>query len=87
MSATKDNLIDQMNNMKEKTCVEFLLGVKHKAKEIKDTGYICTNYFNGKDGLGTCNTSCQYWNDDNECVCAKGSKNWDGIKITPLCNK
>ncbi len=79
MSKTTDKAIDQQNSKEEETCVELLLGVKHKAKEIKDTGYICTNYFKGKDGLGTCNTGCQHWNDDNECVTAKGSKNWDGI--------
>jgi len=63
-----------------KTILETLIGIKHKANINKDTGYICTNYFKGKDGLGTCNTACQYWNDDNECLAAKGSKNWDGIE-------
>jgi hypothetical protein len=43
----------------------------------KDTGYICTAYFRGKDGLGTCNTGCQWWDDKTECVAAKGSKFYD----------
>ena len=63
---------------KDTSCAELLTGRKHKAKEERDTGYTCTTYFRGKDGKGTCNTGCQWWNDDNECPCAKGSKNYDG---------
>ena len=40
------------------------------------TGYECTNYFRGKDGLGTCDTECQWWQEG--CPCAKGSTKWDG---------
>lgn len=43
---------------------------------MSKTGYICTAYFKGKDGLGTCDTNCQWWN--NGCPCAKGSDKWDG---------
>ena len=57
---------------------ELTTGRKHKAKEIRNTGYICTAYFGGKDGKGTCCTECQWWNDDDECPCAKGSKSYDG---------
>ena len=42
------------------------------------TGYICTNYFRGKDGQGTCDTECQWWKDG--CVCAKGSDKWDKLE-------
>lgn len=41
-----------------------------------NTGFECTNYFRGKDGLGTCDTECQWWK--GSCPCAKGSKEWDG---------
>ena len=41
-----------------------------------ETEYICTAYFRGKDGLGTCDTECQWWN--GSCPCAKGSEAWDG---------
>jgi len=41
------------------------------------TGYECTSYFKGIDGLGTCDTECQWWH-DGACPCAKGSKSWDG---------
>jgi hypothetical protein len=40
-------------------------------------GYECTAYFRGIDGLGTCDTDCQWWF-DGACPCAKGSKLWDG---------
>jgi len=69
--------------MKQETDIsiaEFLTGRKHKAKKIRDTGYICTAYFKGRDGQGTCSTKCQWWNDDDECPVAKGSKNYDGLK-------
>lgn len=38
--------------------------------------FICTAYFRGDDGLGHCNTDCQWWN--GGCPCAKGSNDWDG---------
>jgi len=41
------------------------------------TEYICTTYFQGIDGLGACDDKCQWWRKDG-CVCAKGSKKWDG---------
>jgi len=41
------------------------------------TGYECTCYFKGIDGLGNCDDECQWWIKDG-CVCAKGSKLWDG---------
>jgi len=41
------------------------------------TGYECTAYFKGRDGKGTCDTECQWWN-DGACPCAKGSMRWDG---------
>lgn len=41
------------------------------------TGYECTAYFKGIDGLGTCDDECQWWIEEG-CVCAKGSKSWDG---------
>ena len=63
---------------KDISCAELLTGRKHKSKETRDTGYICTMYFKGRDGLGTCCTDCQWWNDDEECPCAKGSKHYDG---------
>ena len=44
-------------------------------------GFICTAYFKGKDGMGTCDTKCQWWN--NGCVMAKGSKKWDGKNSSP----
>ena len=43
----------------------------------KETGYECTAYFKGSDGLGTCDTGCQWWTDDG-CPAAKGSESWDG---------
>ena len=42
------------------------------------TGYICTNYFRGIDGLGNCDTECQWWT--GSCPAAKGSKEWDGLE-------
>jgi len=42
-----------------------------------ETGYECTAYFRGRDGKGTCDDECQWWRDEG-CVCAKGSKLWDG---------
>lgn len=44
---------------------------------MTETGHRCTAYFKGRDGLGTCDTNCQWWNDG--CVCAKGHPKWDGI--------
>lgn len=41
-----------------------------------ETGYECTHYFRGGDGLGTCDTDCQWW--VGSCPAAKGSKEWDG---------
>ena len=43
------------------------------------TNYECTAYFKGKDGLGNCDTECQWWVDKG-CVCAKDSVLWDGKK-------
>ncbi len=37
----------------------------------------CTGYFEGKDGKGTCDTTCQWYHKEG-CPCAKGSKLWDG---------
>lgn len=37
----------------------------------KDTdvkGKTCHAYFKGSDGLGTCNSKCQWYPDDGECV-------------------
>lgn len=46
--------------------------------EVKmKTGYECTAYFKGIDGLGNCNDECQWWH-DGACPCAKGSEVWDG---------
>lgn len=42
------------------------------------TGYECTNYFLGIDGLGTCDDGCQWWSDKDGCPCAKDHPNWDG---------
>jgi len=42
------------------------------------TGYECTAYFCGIDGLGTCDDRCQWWREEQGCPCAKGHKNWDG---------
>ena len=44
---------------------------------MMQTGHECTCYFLGKDGKGTCDDECQWWN-DGACPCAKGSKCWDG---------
>jgi len=41
------------------------------------TGYECTCYFKGIDGLGTCDDDCQWWTKEG-CACAKDSKLWDG---------
>ena len=49
----------------------------------RDTDYICTAYFQGRDGLGTCATGCQWWSDEHECPCAKGSKSYDN-KVDPM---
>lgn len=43
---------------------------------MTETGFECTAYFRGRDGLGTCDTECQWWNDG--CNMAKGSEHWDG---------
>ena len=43
---------------------------------MTETGYECTAYFRGKDGKGTCDTDCQWWNDG--CNMAKGSEHYDG---------
>jgi len=40
------------------------------------TNYECTATFKGIDGLGTCDTECQWW--QGKCPCAKGSKEYDG---------
>ncbi len=40
------------------------------------TRFKCTAYFKGEDGLGTCDTRCQWWN--GCCPAAKGSKEYDG---------
>ncbi len=34
---------------------------KEENGDIK--GVKCNAYFGGKDGLGTCNTDCQWWHD------------------------
>jgi len=44
---------------------------------MSTTKYECTAYFKGIDGLGNCDDGCQWWTKDG-CVCAKGSKLWDG---------
>jgi hypothetical protein len=31
-------------------------------------GVICHAYFKGRDGLGTCNTKCQWYPLDGKCV-------------------
>ncbi len=41
------------------------------------TGYECTSYFRGINGLGDCDDKCQWWH-DGACPCAKGNKSWDG---------
>ena len=41
------------------------------------TNYECTAYFKGIDGLGNCDTECQWWAEQG-CVCAKDSILWDG---------
>ncbi len=43
------------------------------------TGYECTNYFRGIDGLGNCDDECQWWH-GGLCPCVKGSEHWDGIE-------
>jgi hypothetical protein len=43
---------------------------------MSETGFECTAYFRGRDGRGTCDTECQWWNDG--CNMAKGSEHWDG---------
>ena len=40
------------------------------------TGWECTAYFRGRDGLGTCDDECQWYHKEG-CVTAKGSKLWD----------
>ena len=42
------------------------------------TGYECTASFKGNDGLGDCDTDCQWWHIWGGCPCAKGSEAWDG---------
>lgn len=49
---------------------------------MSKTGFICTAYFMGRDGKGTCDTCCQWWN--NGCPCAKGSGKWDGKDNTAI---
>lgn len=50
-----------------------------KIKGGAETGYECTAYFRGVDGLGVCDTGCQWWQAaPDECPCAKGSPSWDG---------
>ena len=49
---------------------------KMKGNAMSTTGYKCTASFKGRDGLGTCDTGCQWWN--GGCPCAKGSDGWDG---------
>lgn len=44
--------------------------------EVK--GVECTAYFRGKDGLGTCDTECQWYVAPGLCPCGKGTKVWDG---------
>ncbi|MEW6096198.1 MAG: hypothetical protein AB1567_06705, partial [bacterium] len=47
---------------------------KRKEEKIE-----CTAYFKGRDGLGTCDTDCQWWQEfKGKCPCAKGSLFWDG---------
>lgn len=46
-----------------------------------ETGYECTAYFEGSDGMGTCDTDCQWW--FGLCPAAKGSKEWDGQDTRP----
>ena len=43
------------------------------------TNWKCTAYFKGKDGLGTCDDECQWFNKEG-CACGKGSKLWDEEK-------
>ena len=45
----------------------------------KVEGIECTNYFRGIDGLGTCDTKCQWYIPD-KCPCAKGQDSWDGLE-------
>ena len=44
---------------------------------MTETGFECTAYFRGKDGKGTCDTDCQWWQGGG-CSAAKGSDAWDG---------
>lgn len=37
----------------------------------------CTAYFKGRNGLGVCDTECQWYHKEG-CPCAKGSKLYDG---------
>jgi hypothetical protein len=41
--------------------------------------WICTAYFQGIDGLGTCNTKCSWYNKEG-CPAAKGCPKWDGLE-------
>jgi coenzyme F420-reducing hydrogenase delta subunit len=45
------------------------------------TGWICTAYFKGIDGKGTCDDKCQWYHKDG-CPCGKGSKLWNGKNDT-----
>ena len=51
-----------------------------KSYLIDDDGNVignkCHNYFAGKDGLGTCNIGCQWWEDDDCCMWVPQDK-WD----------
>ena len=44
--------------------------------EVK--GIECTAYFRGIDGLGTCDTECQWFINVAKCLCGKGAEAWDG---------
>ena len=41
-------------------------------------GVECTAYFRGWDGLGTCDTRCQWFMGVAKCPCGKGTEAWDG---------
>ena len=49
------------------------------------TGYECTAYFKGIDGLGNCDDDCYWWREGG-CPCAKGSKYWDGKVAERILN-
>jgi len=60
----------------DRTEADGALRAADAAKIATPTGYECTAYFNGGDGLGTCDTVCQWW--FGSCPKAKGSPAWDG---------